>query len=146
MRVKRRKWIQLAVTGVLLLVGVAVFAAIATTPSGRLEAQQRCFPAPVRVEPATAHPGSALTVNSDAADCDLGYARGHTYSVVVRHRDTVTDPVRTEVRTDGVFRTTIDLPADFPAGDAVVIVTGSPYDDCDDTGSCVGYSALLTVE
>jgi hypothetical protein len=106
----------------------------------------RCLPARLQASPQSVAPGETLTVTSPAADCALGYGRGHTYTVTLVHRDLHEAPMRTAVAQDGSFRLTLAVPTDFPSGPAAVIVHGSPMDDCDDTGSsCAGYAAYVTV-
>lgn len=107
----------------------------------------RCLPARLQVSPQTVAPGESITVSSPAADCALGYGRGHTYRVRLIHPGQPGPPVTTAVAEDGSFRLTLTVPPTFPTGPAVVDVKGSPMDHCDDTGaSCAGYAAYLTVE
>lgn len=130
-----------------LVIVAAVIVALVSCgqSSGLIRPAAPCFPAPLRVDPPGAQPGSAVTVESGAAACSLGYPPGHRYTITLQHRDVVAPPLRVAVAPDGRFRATIDIPATFPSGDAVIRVTGSPYDDCDDTASCVGYSVPLTI-
>ena len=132
------------------VLAVAVAVAVATVLSGcsgfGAITLRTCLPARLHVAPAIAAPGEMVTVSSGPADCDLGYQDGHVYTlsiVVPRHRS----PAATvTVDTRGRFTTTLTVPADFPEGDAAVVVDGSPYDHCDDTGaSCAGYSAALAI-
>jgi hypothetical protein len=112
-----------------------------------------CLPAPLQVTPSTASAGGTVTVSSPAADCDLGYAARHTYAVTLSAQGvpgapgTRTPPVEVEVAADGSFSVALAIPDDFPRGDAFVVVTGSPYDECghDGTGSCAGYTAPIPV-
>lgn len=127
--------------------GVVVAFAALLTGCGTVEVgPQKCFPSRVHVAPGTAAPGETITVSSEAADCDLGYREGHTYSVAViapHHRSP-----ESVVPVDGAgrFSAELTIPADFPSGDAWVVVEGSPYDHCDDThGSCAGYTTALTI-
>ncbi|WP_431220912.1 hypothetical protein [Leifsonia xyli] len=145
----RRRWIGLAVSAAAL--GAAVLAVVLVgqaQSAGLIAPASVCFPAQLEAAPAVAHPGQDVTLSSGAADCDLGYDPGHTYAVTLQHRETRTAPMRVVVATDGSFRVTVAVPATFPRGQAVVIVTGSPYDECDDTpsASCVGYSIPLAVD
>ncbi len=127
--------------------GVIVTSAALLTGCGIVDvAPQKCFPSRVHVTPGAAAPGETITVSSEAADCDLGYREGHTYSVavIVPHHRSPESVVPVDV--DGRFSSELTIPADFPSGDAWVVVAGSPYDQCDDTrGSCAGYGAGLTV-
>ncbi|WP_348787407.1 hypothetical protein [Leifsonia sp. NPDC080035] len=134
------------VAGMAAAVLLAVTAALSGCSDSGLITVRRCLPSPLEVTPAVASPGTVLTVSSGAAACDLGYREGHTYTVEVlmpMHRSPQTT---IRVGTDGRFQAEVTVPADFPAGDAVVDVHGSPYDDCDDGGgSCAGYAAYFTI-
>lgn len=112
-----------------------------------------CLPAPLEVAPPRPDAGTTVTVSSPAAECDLGYSAGHTYSVTLVAEGvpgtpgTRTSPVEVEVAADGSFSVPLPIPDGFPRGDASVVVTGSPYDECgkDGTGSCAGYTAAVRV-
>jgi len=144
---RRKTRTQIAASlAVLLAAGATVALLSYARSSGAIRPAAACFPAPLQAEPAVVHPGQPLTVRSGAAACRLGYAPRHAYSVTLQHRESVTTPISVDVTPDGRFRATIDVPATFPRGDAVVIVTGSPYDRCEDSGSCVGYSVTLVVD
>lgn len=106
----------------------------------------RCFPEPLKATPASVAAGGAVTISSAAARCDLGYPDGHTYSIVLWHRGIHSESSSVRVAPDGAFGTELTVPADFPHGEAFVVVSGSTYDDCADTGSCAGYSTTITVE
>jgi hypothetical protein len=113
----------------------------------------RCLPAPLEVTPPGPDAGTTVTISSPPADCDLGYSDGHTYSVTLMAPGapgtpgTRTPPVEVEVAADGSFSVPLAIPDDFPRGDASVVVSGSPYDECgkDGTGSCAGYTAAVRV-
>ena len=118
------------------------------TGSGPISVPQ-CLPPRLEVAPRVVAPGAQLTVSSASTSCDLGYEAGHTYTltvVVPRHSSPETV---VPVATNGRFTATVTVPADFPAGDAAVVVHGSPYDDCDDGGggggSCAGYAGYFTI-
>ncbi|WP_313539679.1 hypothetical protein [Leifsonia aquatica] len=109
--------------------------------------------APLEVPPPGPDAGTTVTISSPAAECDLGYSAGHTYSVTLVAEGvpgapgTRTSPVEVEVAADGSFSVPLAIPDDFPRGDASVVVSGSPYDECgtDGTGSCAGYTAAVRV-
>jgi len=143
-RVGARGRMAVTVVALLLLAGGAA-AVGAYGPRWATPGAARCLPAPVQASPQTVAPGGTLSVSSPAADCSLGYGRGHAYTVTLLHREQSTPPVRAAVAEDGSFRTTLTVPATFPLGAAVVVVRGSPMDDCEDTGSCVGYTAPVIV-
>ena len=105
------------------------------------------LPARLHVSPQTVAPGESITVSSPAADCSLGYKRGHIYRVRLIHPGQPGPSLRTAVAEDGSFRVTLTVPPAFPSGPATVSVRGSPMDDCDDGGaSCAGYAAYFAVE
>ena len=134
----------------LIVLGVTVAALVIVGMSDRDwsgRSVPRCLPARLQVSPPTVARGESITVSSPAADCSLGYGRGHTYRVRLIHPGQPGPPVTTAVAEDGSFRMTLTVPPTFPSGPATVAVTGSPMDDCDDGGgSCAGYAAYLTVE
>ena len=45
-----------------------------------------------------------------------------------------------DVARDGSFSTTVTVPRDASPGEAAIVASGSPYDDCPDDASCAGYS------
>ncbi|ERK71402.1 hypothetical protein [Leifsonia aquatica] len=139
------------------IVAAGLAAALALTLAGCGSSARlgidRCLPAPLEVTPPGPDAGTTVTVSSPAAECDLGYSAGHTYSVTLVAEGvpgtpgTRTSPVEVEVAADGSFSVPLAIPDDFPRGDASVVVSGSPYDECgkDGTGSCAGYTAAVHV-
>ena len=127
-------------------------ASIATLTAGSLTAcapaSDRCLPAPLAASPTDVSPGESLTVESEAAECDLGYEDGPTYSVVViSSSGEKSEEVDVPVERDGSFSTDIVVPESFPAGQASVVASGSAYDDCgDDSGSCAAYTVEVMIE
>ena len=106
----------------------------------------RCLPAALSVSQTTASAGSSVTLSSGAANCSLDYTSGHTYSIILTNKGVAGKPVTATVARDGAFSTEIPIPADFSHGTAYLIVTGSPYDDCENGQSCAGYSTTIIVE
>ncbi|WP_285115103.1 hypothetical protein [Leifsonia sp. fls2-241-R2A-40a] len=106
-----------------------------------------CLPGRLSVDPAVVAAGGSVTLASGPARCDLGYERGHTYSVKVMHRQLASPPTVVEVEPSGRFLTRVVIPESFPAGDAVIVVTGSPFDRCAEEGygSCAGYAVDITI-
>lgn len=131
---------------------LGLVASIAMLTAGSLTAcapaSDRCLPAPLAASPTEVSPGESLTVESEAAECDLGYEDGVTYSVVViSSSGEKSEEVDVPVERDGSFSTDIVVPQSFPAGQASVVVSGSAYDDCgDESGSCAAYSVEVMVE
>lgn len=111
-------------------------------------ASDRCLPAPLAASPTEVSPGESLTVESEAAKCDLGYEDGATYSVVViSSSGEKSEEVDVPVERDGSFSTDVVVPESFPDGHASVVVSGSAYDDCgDDSGSCAAYTIEVMIE
>lgn len=105
-----------------------------------------CFPAALSVSPSSAAAGSSVTVSSPAASCALNYQDGHTYSVTLSSQKVTSQPVIAPVAPNGRFSEKVPIPADFPSGTAYLLVAGSTYDDCEDGGSCAGYSVAITVK
>lgn len=132
-----------------LLLGLAASIAMltATTLTACAPEPDRCLPAPLDVSSADVAPGESLTVRSAAAECDLGYENGASYSIaVVSSSGEQSDDVDVPVERDGSFSTEITVPESFPDGAASVVVSGSPYDECDeDSGSCAAYVVDITV-
>jgi hypothetical protein len=145
----RRAWVVGATAALTVVVAAgAVALAAAAQSAGIIRPAAMCLPAPLHVRPAVVHPGQTVVLGSGAAACDLGYARDRRYVVVLQHRELHTPPLHVAVARDGSFETELTVPETFPRGDAVLSVEGSPYDECDDTGShsCAGYGVPVVVE
>ena len=146
----RRGW-RIALASVLTAaacVGAVAFVAGAQS-SGLIRPVAACLPAPLHASPALAHPGQAVVLSSGPASCDLDYPPSREYVVVLQHREVRTPPQRVAVASDGRFEALVTIPPTFPRGDAVLSVTGSPFDQCDDgggSGSCVGYWVPIVVD
>ncbi|WP_269048296.1 hypothetical protein [Paenarthrobacter sp. Z7-10] len=87
-----------------------------------------------------------MTLSSDAAACALGYPAGHAYTISLSNDGVTAPPVTAGVDPDGLFSAKIPISAEFPPGTAYLIVTGSPYDNCEDGASCAGYWATIMVK
>lgn len=120
---------------------------LAGTLSACAPASDRCLPARLDASPAQVSAGETITVASAAAECDLGYDDGATYSVVIiSSSGDRSDAVDVPVKEDGRFSVELAVPESFPSGPASVVVSGSTYDDCgEESGSCAVYSADITV-
>ena len=106
-----------------------------------------CLPGPLRVSPATAAPVEVISVSSGPSDCNLGYRPGRTYRVTLERSHVAAPAVEVEPSRDGSFSISLVVPDGFPSGEAAVVVTGSSFDQCDDTGfgSCAGYMAPVRI-
>lgn len=121
-------------------------AALSLTLTGCSGASSRCFPEPLKATQTSTSAGGSVTVSSAAASCDLGYSADHTYSLILANKGVISKAVRALVGKDGSFSAELMVPADFPQGETYVLVKGSTYDNCKDTGSCVGYAVSITVK
>ncbi|WP_432524293.1 hypothetical protein [Kineococcus sp. SYSU DK006] len=118
----------------------------------------RCLPAPLQLSPDSIAPGGQVTLSSPPAPCGTTNPGGATYTFMLRY-DHMPDPTadpgsdsalvqlgQLQVPADGAFQTQLNIPADAPAGQATLAVTGSRHDEpCEDGGSCAAYSTLLTI-
>ncbi|OIH83409.1 hypothetical protein BLJ79_15085 [Arthrobacter sp. UCD-GKA] len=108
-----------------------------------------CLPEPMSASAAAVEAGASLVVSAPSATCNLGYGPETTYGLTLI---SVVPPawppvsIRVPVNQDGSFSTRVRIPKDFPAGDATVLVTGSPLDGCGTEGSCAAYSVSFTVQ
>jgi hypothetical protein len=130
-------------SAVSVLLGVAVL----VVPLGGCSGQE-CLPEPLRAQPSTVASGSDVRLSALAASCDLGYQKGGTtYTAILGgvEFDETYDLGSFPVAADGSFETTLRIPEAVPPGSATVMVQGSPFDDCDDGGSCVGYSTDIEI-
>lgn len=120
---------------------------VAATLSACAPSADRCLPAPLEATPTEVRAGESVTIESGAAECDLGYDDDTAYSIeLVSSSGERSDEVEVRVGGDGRFSTTTVVPDSFPSGVATVVVSGSTYDDCDDdSGSCAVYSTDITV-
>jgi hypothetical protein len=89
-------------------------------------------------------------LSSGPFGCPASYPRGKTYTLTLGQVGRAA-PLPLEsvgVKRDGAFATPVRIPAEASPGEAVIIVKGSPFDQCLDTtssGSCAGYAVSLTV-
>ena len=49
------------------------------------------------------------------------------------------------MKADGSFSDEVSIPMDFPQGPVLLLISGSPYDECGDLDSCAAYSSSFTV-
>lgn len=126
---------------------ILVVAAIGSLPLTLTGCTSRpqCLPAPLRVNPSSATAGQQVTLSAAPAACDLGYEASHTYTLALQIHGTVTKLRAVPVHADGSFTAVLTVPAATPAGTAEIVVTGSPFDHCDDTASCAAYATTLHI-
>lgn len=116
----------------------------AGTPFGR---GQRCLPAQPTATPATVPAGGEVTLASRGfGGCDT-YAEPIDQLVILgtAGRMPPTPLATITAATDGSFSTTVTIPPDAPPGEGYLDVMGSRWDECDDSGSCVGYGTTILI-
>lgn len=116
--------------------------------TGCSKAQDQCLPEAMSLSETTARPGATITVAARAAKCDLGYAEGKEYTLQLISEYSEKDPIKAReirVNTDGSFSDEVPIPVEFPQGAAILLISGSPYDECGDLDSCAAYSHSFTV-
>lgn len=130
----------------LALAGGAVVVGPLTSCEGP-ENHARCLPAAVQVNKEAVHAGRRLVVRAGPFTCGASYPSGKTYTLTLYQRgDDPPVPLGSAaVRPDGSFRTTIRIPRATTPGAVSIAVGGSAFDQCDDTGSCVGYGVTVRV-
>ncbi|MFG6475601.1 hypothetical protein ACFXP7_04360 [Microbacterium sp. P06] len=98
------------------------------------------------MDPRIASPGETITLSSDTA-CGNETPEGGWVVVAAPVGDQqAAVTVKTNVEFDGSFRVTIDLPADFPKGDAYAGIDNWDYSFCSDNGSCASATGDFTVQ
>jgi hypothetical protein len=108
-----------------------------------------CLPEPLQIDPAQVISGSSVTLSSAPFQCGGSYPAGKTYQLTLGlvGRTAPVDLGSYPVKVDGSFRATILIPSDASPGEAYIIIHGSPFDQCDDSGhgSCAGYGVGLKI-
>lgn len=105
-----------------------------------------CLPASLRVDPSAVRVGDVATVSASAVSCDLGLSKQAEYTVLLVTSAQSWTLGTTRPNSDGHFTFKAYIPTQAPPGRASIVVKGSPYDDCERTGSCVGYTVALALE
>ncbi len=116
--------------------------------TGCSKAQDQCLPEAMSLSESTAQPGATITVTAPAAKCDLGYAVGKEYTLRLISEYSEKYPMNGQgipVKADGSFSDEVPIPMDFPQGPVLLLISGSPYDECGDLDSCAAYSSSFTV-
>lgn len=110
-----------------------------------------CLPSPLHVRPAQVKAGGTATVSSPRFACRCSYPAGHRYTLVLGQvgRGAPLSLGMFPVSRDGAFMAVVHIPRRASPGQSYVDVTGSPFDQCEDTDgvatSCAGYSAPLRI-
>lgn len=131
-----------------ILASIVAMAVPLLTATGCSNAQSECLPEPMSVSQPTVQPGAKITVSAPAAKCDLGYAQGKNYTLQLiseyaEEKTNITREVR--VNTDGSFSDEVPIPEQFPQGAAMLLISGSPFDECDELNSCAAYAQSFRV-
>lgn len=129
---------------VALSLGVA---AVLSSLTGCASSETDCVPASLMLSSETVDRGSAVTVSSPAADCELQFTAGGKYSIVILSNNDAgnsTTPVNTRADGNGVFTARLLVPKDFPTGSARISVRGVKL-PCGADESCPGYVAQVRI-
>lgn len=108
-----------------------------------------CLPEPLHVNPPQIPAGSSVIVSSAGFNCGGSYPSGQQYRLELGllGRQPPLELGSYPVNTNGSFEATVRIPENASAGEAAIIVYGSPFDQCTDSGqaSCAGYGVTLTI-
>jgi len=139
-----RSLIGLSVVAAMLAAALGVGACSPTPPRSN-----PCLPEPLHVNPAQVAAGSSVAVVSAPFKCGGTYPAGKKYKLTLGlvGRQSPMDLGSYPVNMDGSFAATVPIPANALPGEVAIIVHGSPFDQCDDSGqgSCAGYVVSLTI-
>lgn len=129
------------------LVAVAWLGALPACSGSPFSRGNACLPAQPVAEPPVVAPGASLTLRSTGFDGCAGYAEPVEYVVVLgfQGRQPPTGLGVVTAAIDGTFSTTVAIPPDASPGPAGITITGSAWDECDDSSSCAGYGAQIFV-
>lgn len=126
---------------------VALGACGARSPAPRLG----CLPSRLRVDPPRVKAGGIVEVSSPRFACRGSYPVGHRYTLILGQVGRAA-PVRLgafPVGRDGAFSAMVRIPDSASPGGSYIIVMGSPFDDCAESGgaaaSCAGYDVPVAV-
>ena len=133
----------------LLTVVLLAAAGLAAYAGLQLGDGKPCLPSPMTASPSRIVVGRTVTVSSPPFACPASYPAGKQYSLLLAlvGRAAPKSLGRVPVERDGSFRASLVIPRDAPPGEALIVVSGSAFDDCRDTagGSCAGYTVVLTL-
>jgi hypothetical protein len=137
----------------LMLLMTAWGCALAVGACGGSSSPRRsaCLPSPLHIDPARVKAGGTVTVSSRPFACRGDYPAGHRYTLALAQLGRAA-PLHLgifPVSRDGAFTAVVHIPQRASPGQSYIDVTGSPFDDCEDTNgvaaSCAGYDAPLRV-
>jgi hypothetical protein len=108
-----------------------------------------CFPEPLHVNPLGVAAGSSVIISSAGFKCNGSYPSGKKYQLTLGlvGRSEPMDLGSYPVNANGSFNATVRIPASASPGESYVVVRGSPFDRCEESGqgSYAGYSVRLTI-
>lgn len=116
--------------------------------TGCSKVQDKCLPETMSLSEKMAQPGTTITISAPPATCDLGYAEGKEYTLrLISEYSEKYSMTGREIRvnTDGSFSDEVPIPKEFPLGAAMLLISGSPFDDCEGSDSCAAYAHSFTV-
>ena len=144
MRPPARSPIALTVLAVMFAAGLGIAACSPAQPGSTT-----CLPEPLHVNPPEVAAGSSVSISSARFKCSASYPAGKRYELTLGlvGRQPPMNLGSYPVNTDGSFDAQVAIPPDASPGEAYVIVHGSPFDHCDQSGqgSCAGYGVRLTI-
>ncbi|MEO6529521.1 MAG: hypothetical protein ABI563_00840 [Specibacter sp.] len=120
-----------------VLVGVLASLAGAgcSGPPGPAPLGSGCFPPPFSITPATAKPGSSITVTADDASCNPRYGdKAQIQLEVYDGSGAKVLETLVPMNDDGGFSASVELPAAAVPGKGMVAAYPYNLDWCDDTG------------
>ncbi len=129
---------------VLALLAILILAACAPGFSSN----SSCLPSPLKASPQNVAAGTTLAVVAPKFACSASYPTGKTYRLTLGlvGRGAPVDLGFFPVNSDGSFHAIVTIPRSASPGEAGISVTGSPFDNCNDTASsCAGYGAQFTI-
>ncbi len=126
-------------TALLIAAGVVAY--------GLTYTDRSCLPQVPEARPSSARAGEAVAVSSAGLGYDRRLPAGTIYRVSAERAGAGGVELATvPVAQDGRFQVTVRIPPGTGPGRLYLEISGSLYDDCEDTtSSCVGYGVLLTV-
>jgi hypothetical protein len=127
LRPMRVRWLRPGLVSTLL--GASLCAGCLASPHSEVAGKAspgptECLPAPLVVTPSTLPIGGRVRLTAPAANCDLQYGQGKTYTVtlVMVGRSKLTSLGRASVLSDGSFAVAFTLPLNLSPGEAYLRV------------------------
>lgn len=118
-----------------------------TSLTGCASSTHTCTPSDLKLSSETVARGSAITVSSPAAACEIQFTNEGIYSISILSNDddgNRTPPVTAKADHHGSFTVRLLVPTNFPTGTARVSVQGAKL-SCGTDESCPGYVAQVRI-